>query len=462
MDLDLEADLGVDTVKQAETFAAVREEWSIQRQENLKLRDFPTLRHVVGFVHTHRPDLAASAAAPAPADAVSPAASPAPRAYPLENADRAPRRVATPVLRPPLDLCKSTGVRLGEGVRVVVAGGTAAPALAQKLADLGATPLALDPRQAADALVATLRGWLAEGPIHGLFWLPALEPEARLDELSAVAFRDRTRVLVKNLASTMRALYQSVAGAGTFLVAATRLGGLFGLGDDGTDAPLGGAVQGFVKAYKRERRDALVKVVDFAPDANEADIADALVAEALADPGVVEVGRRAGARWSIGLDARPVKPSPEVRLDRDTVFVVTGAAGGITSAIVADLAAASGGTFHLLDLVAPPAADDPHVALFRAGREKLKEAVLKALGLGLTVDTREVSCLPGDGPADPGAWPLAPQDGAWRPFGAACSPALLCRRGTLAGIWRTVPGFVVALALHAAPPAAAHLALRAG
>jgi len=32
LDLDLEADLGVDTVKQAETFAAVRAEWDIPRR----------------------------------------------------------------------------------------------------------------------------------------------------------------------------------------------------------------------------------------------------------------------------------------------------------------------------------------------------------------------------------------------------------------------------------------------
>ena len=57
MDLDLEADLGVDTVKQAETFAAVREAYGIPRQENLKLRDFPTLKHVVQFVYDFRPDL---------------------------------------------------------------------------------------------------------------------------------------------------------------------------------------------------------------------------------------------------------------------------------------------------------------------------------------------------------------------------------------------------------------------
>ena len=57
LELDLEADLGVDTVKQAETFAAVREEYGIERQENLKLRDFPTLQHVVQFVYDNRPDL---------------------------------------------------------------------------------------------------------------------------------------------------------------------------------------------------------------------------------------------------------------------------------------------------------------------------------------------------------------------------------------------------------------------
>src|SRR4029453_3934521 len=61
LDLDLEADLGVDTVKQAELFASVREEWGIPRDENRKLRDYPTLNHVIQFVHTMRPDLAAAA-----------------------------------------------------------------------------------------------------------------------------------------------------------------------------------------------------------------------------------------------------------------------------------------------------------------------------------------------------------------------------------------------------------------
>ena len=41
LDLDLEADLGVDTVKQAEVFATIREAYGIPRDDNIKLRDFP-------------------------------------------------------------------------------------------------------------------------------------------------------------------------------------------------------------------------------------------------------------------------------------------------------------------------------------------------------------------------------------------------------------------------------------
>ena len=53
-ELDLEADLGIDTVKQAEVFAAIRERYGIARDDTLKLRDYPTLRAVAGFVRRAR------------------------------------------------------------------------------------------------------------------------------------------------------------------------------------------------------------------------------------------------------------------------------------------------------------------------------------------------------------------------------------------------------------------------
>jgi len=69
-----------------------------------------------------------------------------------------------------------------------------------------------------------------------------------------------------------------------------------------------------------------------------------------------------------------------------------------------------------------------------------KEAVLKALGLGLTVDTYAVRCLPGAAPADPGAWALDPGGGAWRGLEIACEPALLPEGMSVHGIWCDLGG----------------------
>ncbi len=48
--LDLEADLGIDTVKQAEVFAALRESYSLEKDPNLKLRDYPTIEKIVDYL----------------------------------------------------------------------------------------------------------------------------------------------------------------------------------------------------------------------------------------------------------------------------------------------------------------------------------------------------------------------------------------------------------------------------
>ncbi|MBK7215556.1 MAG: acyltransferase domain-containing protein [Candidatus Promineofilum sp.] len=72
LDLDMEADLGIDTVKQAETFQAIRNAFDIPRRDDLKLRDYPTLGAVIGFVYAMRPDLAAATADHRPPTAAQP------------------------------------------------------------------------------------------------------------------------------------------------------------------------------------------------------------------------------------------------------------------------------------------------------------------------------------------------------------------------------------------------------
>jgi acyl transferase domain-containing protein/acyl carrier protein len=341
-DLDLEADLGIDTVKQADMFASVREAFGIERDTNLKLRDFPTLGHVMQFAR----DRATNIATPAPQQAVTAAPLPSP-------SSAVPRRVPVPRLRPPLSLCKPTGVKLEAGTRVLLVSDTggAGDALAARLASMG---------------VEVVRD-AAAGPVQGVYWLPALDPEGDLALMDLAAWQQALLIRVKDLYATMRANY------GAFLISATRLGGKHGYGDAGATAPMGGAVSGFTKAYKRERTEALVKAVDFTSATDPAAIADILIAETLQDNGAVEIGYQNDLRWTIGLEEQPVADGePGLELGRQTVFVVTGAAGSIVSAITSDLAAASGGTFYLLDIAPEPDPKNPDMARLATDRDGLK------------------------------------------------------------------------------------------
>ncbi|MBN1570600.1 MAG: SDR family NAD(P)-dependent oxidoreductase, partial [Acidobacteria bacterium] len=386
LDLDLEADLGIDTVKQAEMFAAIRAAYDIPREDNLKLRDFPTLAHTIQFVYDRKPELkkgfaAAAAQAGAKPEAVTPAkAGPAAITGSMDAANAIPRRVPAPQLRPSLSQCKPTGVELKQGSRVLVMPdqGGVGKSLIGKLEKLGVQALIIDGSPDSKFLDT----WKAEGPIQGVYWLPALDVEPDVSTMSYAQWREATRIRAKMLFATMQALYEHIGEAGTFLVSATRLGGLHGYDAAGATDPLGGAVTGFTKAFKREKAKATVKAVDFEPSRKTSALADLLIEETLRDPGAVEIGYRDGQRWTIGLKEMPAGEADSgLQLNKESVFVVTGAAGSIVSAITADLAAASGGTFYLLDLTPEP---DPHnsdIARLDSDREGLKRDIFERLKL---------------------------------------------------------------------------------
>jgi acyl transferase domain-containing protein/acyl carrier protein len=373
LELDLEADLGIDTVKQAELFATVREAYGIARDDNLKLRDFPTLDHVIRFVLDR-------AERPAGETPLTPARREAFEG--LEACDAVPRRVPVPVLRPPLHFCKATGTTLQAGGRVVVMPdrGGAGDALVATLRDRSVDPLVLDPASGTEAVESQVQAWMANGEITGVYWLPALDTEAPLADLDFAAWKEGLQVRVKLLAAVMRVLYEQVSCPGTFLIAATRMGGYHGYDSAGATAPMGGAVTGFTKAYKRERPECLVKAVDVQSAAEPGQVADLLIEETLRDPGAVEIGRVDELRWSIGLQEEAAADGqPDLPLNPGTVFVVTGAAGSIVSAITSDLAAASGGTFHLLDLVPEPEPSNPDIDRFVSDPDGLKRDLFQRI-----------------------------------------------------------------------------------
>jgi NAD(P)-dependent dehydrogenase (short-subunit alcohol dehydrogenase family) len=292
-----------------------------------------------------------------------------------------------PVLRPPAGWCQPTGVTLGPASRVVVMAdeGRVAQALAGRLSSLGVSTLMLEAGSADADIESRLTAWLDAGAVQGVYWLPALDAEPATADLDLAGWREALRRRVKSLHTVVRRLDTDgrLGPGGTFLIAATRLGGYHGYDQAGAAAPLGGAVTGFIKAYRRERPDVLAKAVDFPVSRKTAALADTLIEETLRDPGAVEIGRAGGRRWAVGLRKVPFGDGTGgMALGKQTVFAVTGAAGAIVSAIVADLAKASGGIFHLFDLTPEPDPGDEDLIAFATDRDGLKTAIAERLAAG--------------------------------------------------------------------------------
>ena len=164
------------------------------------------------------------------------------------------------------------------------------------------------------------------GRVHGVYWLTALDNEGPIAAMDAAGWHDAARTRAKNLADTLRQLYDH-ADHDPFLVAGIRLGGRHGYDPDGALYPLDGAVNDFTRPTSREKINVLVKAVDFAAGGKAATLADRLIEETLTDPGCVEVGGDDTLRWAIGLQAQPSDDgNPGEQLSGDSMYVVTGAA----------------------------------------------------------------------------------------------------------------------------------------
>ena len=381
LDLDLEADLGIDTVKQAELFAEIRGLYQIPADDSIELSNYPTLNHIIGFVMERKPGSADSIEGTT-GQMVKPDAptSSAIKAGDLDAVAQIPRRVPVPVLRPEAQLCKATGVELA-GKRVIVKTdhGKTADALIKKLKALKAEILVISDHPGFDDLAVRIKEWVDNGGVHGVYWCAALDKEESLSTMSYETWKSATHSRIKLLYHTMRQL-ELTGQKDVFLVSATRLGGHFGYDETGAFAPLGGAVCGFTKAYKRENPASLVKVVDFGPAIKTTPFADVLIQETLFDNGVVELGYKKGLRWTISLEEKPqLTGNAGMALGKDTVYLITGAAGSIVSAITTDLAAANGGKFYLMDLTPEPDRNDPDIQLFENDKEGLKKKLFERL-----------------------------------------------------------------------------------
>ena len=251
LELDLEADLGIDTVKQAELFATIRTHFDIPRREDLRLADYNNLAKVIGFMHEALTagngaggEVKTAGGVATPVEEAVQAAGRVEQLLQDEVNQVISRRMPAPVLRPRLDLCTPSGVELGEGSRVFVVGdhGKTGEALAKRLRGRKVEVMVVsgaDPDEVERKAVE----FLGHGEVDGVYFLTSLDAELSLEQLSQEAWK----MEIERRSTALYRLMRAIPGE-PFLVSATRMGGLFGYEPDGATAPLGGLVSGFTKA----------------------------------------------------------------------------------------------------------------------------------------------------------------------------------------------------------------------
>ena len=355
LELDLEADLGIDTVKQAELFATIREHYGIPRQEDLILADYNTLAKIITFVLTSVSEIQ---------DQTN--VSPEEETEALAESEvKLVRRVPRPVLRPKLDLCLPTGVTLSSGDTVLLIG--------DQNSLLGAIKEHLNGMQV-KAVVESPESAFArtyDESIKGVFFLAGLEKSGNFEDLDL----ETLKALLDRRVYSLYRLMNS-ANSFEFLIAITQSDGLHGYGKSDQKLSLHGGISGFCKSLALEVETLLVKVVDFESDVDPAWMAEKTISEVTADPAVVEVGWHGKERMTIVALPEDRPKSHNTELGSDTVFLISGGAGGISVPIAKDLAVRTQGTFILLGRTALPNEEDPYYQQALADRAGLKQRLI--------------------------------------------------------------------------------------
>ncbi|HIA00883.1 MAG TPA: SDR family NAD(P)-dependent oxidoreductase, partial [Myxococcales bacterium] len=125
---------------------------------------------------------------------------------------------------------------------------------------------------------------------------------------------------------------QLLVGGGAYLLAATGYGGDFGRSKNGVGPLLMGGISGLCKSAAKEWPEARIKVVDFDTLGDPELIARQIIGELLAADRLVEVGYCGEQRKILNVveDSR-VEEVVQVELDNNSVILVTGGARGITA-----------------------------------------------------------------------------------------------------------------------------------
>jgi acyl transferase domain-containing protein/NAD(P)H-dependent flavin oxidoreductase YrpB (nitropropane dioxygenase family)/NAD(P)-dependent dehydrogenase (short-subunit alcohol dehydrogenase family)/acyl carrier protein len=374
LDLDLEADLGIDSIKRIEILGGMAEAMEGSgagagaHLEMEKLASLKTLSAIVDYLERALAPASVPEPSPPAVKAPEPIVAPkapsngaAPHANGLNGAVALPKR-AGEVKRGRVTLVDAvpdtTRLPILPGVVLFTDDGRGiAREMAGRLADFGqhvalvahgaageggdgSLHADLTSPQAVDGLLRHVRA--EHGRVSGLVHLLPLAEPSLADAPMARMERDvkSLYLLARGLEAELK---QGAEEADAICIAATGLGGSLGFGHGPLPAQYfagHGGVGGFIKSLAYEWPDVLVRTIDLDPATPVSGIVETLIAEMSIPDGPTEIGYAGSRRitWEPVFERLLQGEAATPLLPEGATVLVTGGARGITGAISVELA----------------------------------------------------------------------------------------------------------------------------
>jgi acyl transferase domain-containing protein/NAD(P)-dependent dehydrogenase (short-subunit alcohol dehydrogenase family)/acyl carrier protein len=377
MDADLEADLGIDSIKRVEILGAFQKalpaELGAQMQASMeRYTKAKTLAAILKALDTLQGSAKDSVLSARSEPSIQPMAAPVTTQH---SALGTQHFVPTPryVIKSRPAPLPAASVKLS-GLAVVVGGALpVAKLLLAELKSRGMTPVHVNENDPEKLRAAIAAARAKHGPAKALLQINGLDRRKIAD---LATWKARYSLDALSLYHGLKALAADLETAR--IVGASRFGGSFGRDSVGKGAASGGAPNGVFNCLRYEYPQALMRAVDFDGQSDE-DIARLLVDELASDCREPEVGYVGTVRHGSITSSQPLTASPfpaSVVPSGDWVVLVTGGARGITAEIVEELVR-PGMRLVLLGRTAAPAPESAETTAY-ADAAQLKAALLKA------------------------------------------------------------------------------------
>ncbi|WP_089717312.1 type I polyketide synthase [Candidatus Entotheonella palauensis] len=327
VDLDLEGELGIDTVKQAEVIGLIYEHYNLPLPEGSVLREINTIEQLVGAIAPH----IGSEAQPGAGDTAAEAAITETQSAPADVAVKVKAKENFWRVQPELLGTLSEPFHLREGLVVLTDDGQGlAEAIAEQLQDRGFTA----------SVVASGKSLPTDPVIGVIHTAPAGMPPQWPKDAEAV--QSQSALAARQAFTLLKALPPR-----GFAASVTRVDGAHGFRSQGHN-PLPLGAHGVFESLAHERPDLRVRCYDLQPALQPDTVAKQVVEDLLEYGGPVDIGLSGAGRSR--LVYHPVEPESQAGiLSADDVFLISGGGSGITAACAMALARTlGGGRFALL------------------------------------------------------------------------------------------------------------------